>query len=332
MKKNPKPGRIRKIAILRTDRIGEVLLSTPIIEALYNRFPGVKISFVTSPYSSDIVSDRQDIDKVIIFDTFSRRLPAWGAIGLADKLRPESFDMAIILNPHKILHLGCFLAGIPIRVGFNRKWPFLLTHKVEDKRDAARMHEVEYNLELLRIIDIYSGKLSPIMPVSNESNVFVDSILKQKGIKGQNKIVVMHPGSSNAKKQWPIENFKEVAAVLAETGRIDIAIIGDGAEKHLSDNIASGIGKNVYDLTGLFTIKQLAAFLKRVDILITNDNGPMHIAAAVGTRIIAIFNKDAIGSNPLRWGPCGDGHTVFYRSLDQINSDEVIKAAKDTLL
>jgi len=331
MKKNPKPGYIRKIVILRTDRIGEVLLSTPVIEALYKRFPGVKISFVTSPYSADIVSDRQDIDKVIIFDTFSRRLPAWKAIGLADKLRPESFDMAIILNPHKILHLGCFLAGIPIRVGFNRKWPFLLTHKVDDKRAAARMHEVEYNLELLRIIDIYSDKLSPLMPVSNKSNVFVDSIFKQKGIKGKNKIVVIHPGSSNAKKQWGIENFKKIAKGLAETGRIDIVIIGDISEKHLSDKITSVISKNVYDLTGLLTIKQLAAFLKRADILITNDNGPMHIAAAVGTRTIAIFNKDATGSNPLRWGPCGDGHTVFYKDLNEIKPEEVVKTANNIL-
>ena len=124
MKKNPKSKNIRKIVVIRTDRIGEVLLSTPVVEALYKRFPGSKIDFITSPYSLDIISDRPDINEVIGFDTFSKRLSVYSAIGLANRLRPKCFDMAIVLNPHKILHLGCFLANIPIRVGFDRKWPF----------------------------------------------------------------------------------------------------------------------------------------------------------------------------------------------------------------
>jgi ADP-heptose:LPS heptosyltransferase len=85
-------------------------------------------------------------------------------------------------------------------------------------------------------------------------------------------------------------------------------------------------------MTRLFTIKQLAAFLKRADLLITNDNGPMHIAAAVGTKVLALFNKDVIGSNPIRWAPYGEGHTIFYNPLDKISPEEVIRAAKDALL
>jgi len=331
MKKRYSIKKIQRIAIIRTDRIGEVLLSTPIIEALYKRFPGAKIVFVTSSYSSDIVSDRPDIDKVIIFDTFSRRLPIWSAINLANKLKADDFDMAIILNPHKILHLGCFLAGIPIRVGFNRKWPFLLTHKIEDNRDRARMHEVEYNLELLRIIDIYTDRLSPSMPITSESSLYVDGILNQTGIKSSNKIVVIHPGSSNTKKQWGIENFKKIVEALPETGNIDIVIIGDSSEKHLGAEMVSGRDKNVHDMTGFFTIKQLAAFLKRADLLITNDNGPMHIAAAVRTKVLALFNKDAIGSNPIRWCPYGDGHTVFYKDFADLKPKEVIEAVKTIL-
>ncbi len=332
MKKPHNFKKIQRIAIIRTDRIGEVLLSTPVAEALYKRFPGAKIDFVTSSYSSDIVSGRPDIDKVIIFDTFSKRLPIWSAVNLANKLKTGDFDMAIILNPHKVLHLGCFLAGIPIRVGFNRKWPFLLTHKIDDNRDSAGMHEVEYNLELLRIIDIYTDKISPSMPITSESSLYVDGILNQAGIKSGNKIVAIHPGSSNTKKQWGIGNFKKIAEVLSETDKIDIVVIGDRSEKHLGAEIVSGRSKNVYDMTGLFTIKQLAAFLKRADLLITNDNGPMHIAAAVGTKVVAIFNKSVPGSNPVRWGPYGEGHTIFYNPLDKISPKEVIMAAKDALL
>jgi len=331
MKKLHNCKKMQRIVVIRTDCIGEVLLSTPVIEALHKRFKDAKIDFVTSPYSADIVSDRIDINKVILFDTFSKRLPVWNAISLANKLRPKSFDMAVILNPHKILHLGCFLAGIPIRVGFKRKWPFLLTHKIEDNRDEAKMHEVEYNLELLRIIDIYTDKLYPFMPVLSNSGSEVDGLLNKVGIKPHGRIVAIHPGSSNKKKQWGIDNFKKVVKSLSEEGKMDVAIIGDKSEKELGSKISAGMGENVHDLTGIFTIKQLAAFLKKTGILITNDNGPMHIAAAVGTRIIALFNKDVAGSNPVRWGPCGDGHTIFYEDFDKIKPEEIIEAVNTVL-
>ena len=331
MKKLHNCKKMQRIVVIRTDRIGEVLLSTPVIEALHKRFKDATIDFVTSPYSVDIVSDRVGIDKVILFDTFSKRLPVWSAISLASKLRSECYDMAVILNPHKILHLGCFLAGIPIRVGFSKKWPFLLTHRTDDNRDEARKHEVEYNLELLRIIDIYADKISPLMPVLSKSSSEVGSILNKAGIKDKNKIVAIHPGSSNAKKQWDIKNFSKVAKALVETGNIDVVVIGDKSEKHLSEYVVLGAGKNTYDLAGLFTIKQLAAFMQRADILITNDNGPMHIAAAVGTKVVAIFNKDVSGSNPSRWAPYGDGHRVFYKDFNDIKPEEITESVKAIL-
>ena len=207
----------------------------------------------------------------------------------------------------------------------------MLTHRTDDNRDEARKHEVEYNLELLRIIDIYADKISPIMPVLSKNASEVEGILNKAGIKDKNKIVAIHPGSSNARKQWDIKNFTKVAKALAEIGNIDVVVIGDKSEKHLSEYVVSGAGKDTYDLAGLFTVKQLAAFMQRADILITNDNGPMHIAAAVGTKVVAIFNKDVSGSSPLRWAPYGDGHRVFYKDFNDIRPEEIIEAAKIVL-
>ena len=193
------------------------------------------------------------------------------------------------------------------------------------------MHEVEYNLELLRIIDLYADRLSPSMPVLSKSSAYVEDIFKKAGIESSNRVVAIHPGSSNIKKQWSAENFKKVVEALLKIDKIDVVIIGDGSEKHLSSKIALSSNRNVHDLAGLFTVKQLAALMKRADLLITNDNGPMHIAAAVGTRVVALFNKDAEGSNPKRWGPYGEGHTVFYKDFNDIKPEEVIEAAKDML-
>ncbi len=331
MKRRNRLRDIRRIVVLRTDRIGEVLLSVPVIEALHKRFPEAEIDFVTSAYSADIIKQRPDIARIILFDTFSAKTPLWSAFRLANKLRPKAFDMAVVLNPHKVLHLACFLSNIPVRAGFNRKWPFLLTHRAEDNRDKAMMHEVEYNLRFLRIIDIYTDNTAPSMPVSGRDSSFIKEALRKAGITDKDKIVALHPGSSSAKKIWPVENFKKIAKSLSEANAAFIVIIGDEHEKPLGRKIALSLRSNVFDMTGFFTLKQLAALLKRAELFITNDNGPMHISAAVGTKTIALFNKDSQGSSPKRWSPYGEGHIVFHKPLNQISPEEVARAALDAL-
>ena len=323
---------IRNIVILRTDRIGEVLLSTPVIEALKRKFPKARISFVTSYYARDIVAGRSDLSEVITFDTIAKKLSLWKAFELAGKLKRHSFDMAIVLNPHKVLHLGVFLAGIKYRVGFDRKWGFLLNVKTQDKRDEAKMHEVKYDLKLLSLIGVHEEDISPFMLVLSKSSYYVKGLLEQTGIKGERKIVAIHPGSSNFAKKLPADKFKEVVRGLIETDNIEVVLVGSKDEKALCNDIKSSFGNQVHDLAGLFSLRELAAILKVSDLFITNDNGPMHIAAAVGTKVLALFNKDAVGSNPARWAPYGDGHSVIYKSFNDITPDEVIQVAKKILL
>ena len=329
--RNTKPTGIKSIAILRTDRIGEVLLSTPIIEAMHRAFPGAQVTFITSPYSRDIVSDRPDLAGVLSFDTIERRVPLWEAFSLAGLLRKKRFDMAIILNPHRVLHLACFLAGIRYRLGFDRKWGFLLNRKARDKRQESKMHEVEYNLRLLKRIGIEQRNIPPFMPVLSKSAFYVGGILQQSGVSGKNKIIAVHPGSSNPKKRWPKENFRKLIKDIISTGSVDVVLIGDRDEKQLCNEISEGLGKSVHNLAGLFTIRKLTAFLKAVELLITNDNGPMHIAAACGTKVVAIFNGNLKGSNPTRWGPYGEGHTVLYKPMNEISVEEIYEAVKKIL-
>jgi len=332
MKNHNNLNSIRNIVILRTDRIGEVLLSTPVIEALKRRFPKASVSFVTSHYARDIVVDRSDLSEVITFDTIAKKLSLWKAFELAGKLKKHSFDMAVVLNPHKILHLAVFLAGIRYRVGFDRKWGVLLNAKTQDKRHEAKMHEVDYNLQLLKVIDIYEENIYPFMPVLSRGSYYVNGLLAQTGVTGSKKVVVIHPGSSNPGKRYPADKLKDVVRGLVKTGNVDIVIIGSKDDKILCDSIKADFGNEVHNLAGLLSLRELAAILKVSDLFITNDNGPMHIAAAVGTKVLALFNKDAIGSNPVRWSPYGKGHVVLYKSFNNITPDEVIQATKEILL
>ena len=118
---------------------------------------------------------------------------------------------------------------------------------------------------------------------------------------------------------------------MLETGGIDVILVGSRDEKVLCDDIKSGFGNGVHDLSGLFTLGQLAAVLKASNLFITNDNGPMHIAASVGTKVVALFNKNVIGSNPTRWGPYGEGHIIIYKNFDDITPDGILEHAVKSL-
>ena len=312
--KLPELKNIHRIVIFRTDRIGEVLLGTPVIEALKNKFPQAEITFITSPYAKDILSGRIDLYEVINFSTINRRVSLLEALALGLKLRSRRFNLAVILNPHKMLHLSVFLASIPHRIGFDRKWGFLLNHKREDYKDQGKMHEVEYNLGLLETVGIKAKTTSPFIDVKSGASDDIERLFKERGIAPNKKTIIIHPGSSNPAKQWPAENFIDLIRSLTAGGNLNIIVVGDSSERAFCERIVlAAEGSEVYNLAGLFTLEGLPALLKAADLVITNDNGPMHIAAAVGTRVIAIFGRNIPGVGPKRWGPYGAGHIVFHK-------------------
>jgi heptosyltransferase-2 len=342
--KNPQFKHIRRIAILRTDRIGEVILSTPVIEALKRRFPQAEISFITSPYAREIVADRPDIAEVITFDTIERKVSLWEAFALSSILRKRNFDMAVILNPHKALHLAVFLAGICYRVGFDKKRGFLLNYRIKDKRQEGKLHELNYNLGLLETIGIKEKDIPPFINVSTRDSYYIKGLFEQFGIAPSKKIIIIHPGTSNPAKMWPAQYFKELINKLTATGNFNIIVIGDRSEKQLCEKIVSETNNKALNLAGLFTLKQLAALLKEANLFISNDAGPMHMAAALKKRVIAIFGRNIPGVSPTRWGPYGVDHIIFHKDpgcspcldrdcpynfkcLTNITPDEVFNAA-----
>ncbi|MFH1644783.1 MAG: lipopolysaccharide heptosyltransferase II [Candidatus Omnitrophota bacterium] len=342
MKKKLSLKKIKNIVIIRTDRIGEVLLSTPVIAALRKHCPNADISFVTSNYAGEVVYGRHDLKEVVFFDTLGKELSVLDSMSLSKSLIQRKFDLAVVMNPHKYLHLAVFLARIPIRLGFKRKWPFLLTHKVEDHKDKGLYHEVEYNLGLLQAIGIKEKDIAPSIPHSLE----LIGHFPQKELKGiGDKLVVVHPGTSNPSKRWPLEYYIEVVKDLAKIKGVGIILSGDESEVSLCEQIKERVGHNVFNLAGKLKLTALIALLGKASLLITNDTAPMHIAAALGTKVIAIFGRNIAGVSPKRWGPYGNKHKVFhkasecaeckdtecpygYKCLKAVTPEEVFKTAK----
>lgn len=321
-------AQIKKILVIRTDRIGEVLLSTPILTALKEKWPEAEISVMVRPEVRGLLEGNPNVNEIIewipAFPTFA----GTEMTNLVRFLKANKFDVVIIVNPKKEFHLAAFLARIPIRVGFDRKWGFLLTHKVKDMKSLAERHEVEYNLDLVRAIGIEPKDRRPVLIVTDTDKDKIRKYKDKEGKIGENKgkgIIAIHPCTSNPKKQWPVEYFARLGDLLSQDG-VKVALVSGQEGLATTRQVISKMKNKPLDLSGKLTLKELAAFFKKCDFVISGDSGPVHIAAAVGTPVVVLFGRQDPGSNPTRWGPCGEGHIVIQKDkLGDITPEEVIK-------
>jgi ADP-heptose:LPS heptosyltransferase len=311
---------IRSILVIRNDRFGEFLLNLSAIRALKETFPQAKLTVAVSPLVKELAGAVECIDETVVWDAKFRK-----------NLRKQKFDACVILNPTKEAHWVIFWAGIPIRVGYARKWGFLLTRKLEDTKHLGNRHEVECNLELVGLIGaknsgIGLAPLGSALPQAFRPRSLL-SVPYDNKYDFLAEAIAIHPFTSDPVKQWPLERFEELAQRIARELKLRVVLVGKD-----ENNIDKAIGKEDHKILNLInktTLIGLAQVLKQCKVLVTCDSGPMHLAAAVGTPVIALFRNDLTGKTAGRWGPWGDGHIVIEKSnLKDINVEEVMKVIK----
>ncbi len=316
--------KIHKILVVRTDKIGrigssgrycglgEALLSIPAIRALKQSFNSTIVTLV-NPIVKELLEGTPEIDQILSFDEEKWNKSILIRLKFLRQIRKMRFDLVVILNPAKRFHILAYLAGISQRLGYDRKWGFLLTHKIKDEKFLGQRHEVEYNLDLVRSIGADTDDKDISIKIEQQDLRFVEELLSKYGIKDQDLIIAIHPHSSNPAKSWPKENFAQLVDELFRRFSAKVVIIGGAEEKTSSIKLASLIKDPVINLAGKTSLKQLAAFLRRCTLLISNDSGPVHIAAACGRSTVVIFGRSIPGVGPKRWGPWGNGHTVLHK-------------------
>lgn len=302
-----------KILIVRLDRIGDVILSLPSIAAIRGRFPNAEISVMTRPSTRDLLEGHPTIDEVIpyYYEKGGRHSSIIGNVRFIREIQIRQFDLAFILHPSTRAVMVPFMAGIPYRIGFDSTLPFLLTKKVPDRRFEGQKHESEYTLDIVRAFGIPEIPPAPFLEVKPDDEFRANEIFRQFGIADGERVVALHPGASCASKRWPVERFAELGASLSAGRRV--AIVGGQEEKKLGKILKDAIGSAAVDLTGELSLKELASFLKRCEVLVTNDSGPAHIAAAVGVKTVTIFGRNREGLGPRRWKTLGEGHTILHQ-------------------
>src|SRR3989338_11478447 len=321
----------RRLLFIRTDRLGETLLNLPAIAALNAALPNAELTVVIHPALQDLIAAAPGVDRVLPYDDADTR---WWvrAFGFAKMLRSHRFDLVIVSNPKKELHAAVWLAGVPIRAGYNRKWGrWLLTHRVDDRKALGERHEVEYNLDLIRALGLPTTIPPWQLPRFDREQAEVLQLLQRQGIKPSDSLIAVHPWTSNPLKQWPADRFQTLIRRCVERLAVQVVVIG-GPEEVGRSKEALLAHVPVGDLTGRLTLRQLAALLQTTRLLVSNDSGPVHLASAVGAKTVVLFGTPDPAPGPGRWGPYGEGHRGIWKpTMEEIDVGDALPLIQQVL-
>jgi len=314
----------KRILVVKLSDIGDVLTATPALRALRESFPAARLDALIPPNSAPVLAESPLVDDVIVFDKFQydRPIDAFRPSSLAAvvrftrDLRRQCYDCLVILH-HLTTRWGTLkyallavTSGAKVRVGLDNGRGWFLTHRVPDKGFGAK-HEVEYWLDAVGTIGAGTEDTSLEMAIGAEDEAFVNDQIPMTKSQTPRPVVAIHPGSGgySLARRWPPKGFAQVADALVERYRARIVLVGTPADG--VSQVASLMRSEAVNLEGSTNLKQLAAILKRCDLFIGADSGVMHLAAAVGTPLVAIFGP----SNHRAWGPWPrDGRHIILRA------------------
>ncbi|MGI8477468.1 MAG: glycosyltransferase family 9 protein [Thermomicrobiales bacterium] len=359
---DPAWARARRILAVRLDNLGDVLVTTPAIRAVKAALPDARISLLASPVGAQVGRLNRDIDDVIVFEAPWvdpwRTLPHDSARerAMIERIRAGEFDAAVIFTSFRQSPLpaayACYLADIPLRLAASIDGPgSLLTTR--HKHPDSLMHEVERGLGLVGAVGIPPDDTRLVLHVPEEARraaglmrrEWTDASLGDP----DRPLVVVHPGCSMPARTYPAERYAEVVERMATEMGVTVALTGSGSERALVAGIAARLSaaarRHVHDVADALAFPELCALVERADLVVTNNTGPMHFAAALETPVVALF---ALTNPPGQWGPWRTPHRVLNHDVpcricyarvcpfDQeclrlVTVDEVVDAARDLL-
>jgi predicted lipopolysaccharide heptosyltransferase III len=305
---------MKNILIIKLRYIGDVLLATPVIRALRERFPHARLTMAVNRGTEEVVKLNPDLDEMVVIE----RGGLLGQIRLLRDLRHRRFDSVIDLTDGDRSAILSWITGAPLRIGFNeeQRWRGTLYTTLVAPPPGA-VHRLERDFAALRPLGIEPKDGPLILKTSEEDERHADRLLKEVGVMREDgqipkPLVLFHPGARYWFKAWPAERFAELSDRLTSAYDCHIILGGAAQEKEVVNAICKHATSAPIALAGRATLLQFAAILKRCALFIGNDNGAMHMAAAVGTPLVGLFGP----SNPSEWGPRGERISILYKNLD----------------
>ncbi|WP_324082326.1 lipopolysaccharide heptosyltransferase II [Geomonas sp.] len=332
---------MRKILVRSVNWLGDAVMITPALGAIRRHFPDAEITVLANPLVSQMFANHPSVDKVITFERGKHR-GLMGRLRLAGQLRQQHFDLAIIFTNSFEGALIPWLAGIPLRAGKNSDGRgLLLTHPWPKTLQNTKEHQVLNYLDMVKFFGIPS--IAPVLSLATttEEDGAMAKRLAAAGIAPGDFVLGVNPGATfGSAKRWYPERFAEVARGLSERWGARVVITGGSTETEMAARIQEQLGAGCLNLAGATSVRELMALIKRCNFFITNDSGPMHIAAAFDVPLVAIFGSTdhrttsaffshgTIVRHDTDCAPCMKRECpTDHRCMTAVTASEVIEAA-----
>lgn len=313
----PAREELRHVLLLRTDHLGDMLLTLPMATAIKQAWPHCRVSVLASEANAPAARHHPHVDHVEVDPQEAKDSTLHGVLTLARRLRQLGCDAAVVVHPTPRLAVAVFLARIARRAGTAyRAYSLLFNRRVQQHRRRSDRHESELNLELLAALGITSPAAPHGLWRSDPEEVAVIDRLLAAHHLDPHRFIVLHPGSAGSAMNWSPERYIELGVRLRAGGQRCV-ITGGPREAALTRQVSGGIGGDAVDLGARLQLGELAELLRRARVFIGCSTGPTHLAAVVGTPVVALF-PPLRATLPRRWRPLGEQVTVVQPAVDQV--------------
>ena len=316
--------RIRRLLIRGTNWVGDSVMAIPALREVRQLLPRAHITLLVLPWVGDIYQGSPWVDAVWLYDREGRHAGTAGRLRLVRELARGGFDAALLLQNAFEAALLTRLARIPLRAGYRRDGRgWLLTHAVSiDPRLKAR-HQTCYYLDLVerlagrtRSLDTPSPpphRTTPELPLPPEARAQARRQLKEEGIRFKGKVIGVHPGAAfGSAKRWIGDRYAQVLDRLILTQGTEAILFGSRQERPIAESICRHMSSRPLVLSGRTRLSELIAMIACCDLFITNDSGPMHLAAALGIPTLALFGS----TDQVATGPLGPAAVVLNKNVE----------------
>jgi heptosyltransferase-2 len=304
---------VRNILVRQANWIGDAVMTLPALTAIREGLPGRRLAVLTKPWVADLFSGHPAVDEIILYESPGRHEGLWGKWRLARELRQKGFDLAILFQNAFEAALLAYWAKIPRRAGYNTDARgILLTRAVPVNRLVKKGHQVDYYRAMTAGLGFQSDASIPTLPLAEPWREEGERILNACGLKKERRLIGLGPGAAyGPAKQWFPERFAALADRFSREWRARLLIFGSRGDRVTATRLAESSQSELTDLTGRTTLGQAMGLIARCRLFVTNDSGLMHVAAALGVPVVAIFGS----TDPVRTGPRGEKCRVLRKPL-----------------
>ena len=324
---------MKNLLLVRTDKIGDLVLATPCLQAVKEAWPSCFVAFLAGSRAAPVLEGNPYLDELLVYGDGPNDME------LLRHLRGRNFEAAVCLFPTLEISWLLYKAKIPIRVASGFHWyQWLYNRRVYLRRSRCLKREWEYNLDLLRPLGWEGRSRCPSLYLSHEEQMRAKREAERKG--WPEKFVAIYPGGGD-EIRWSASHFRHLVDLIKAKGMSAVVFWGPGEE-----DLARGVAGEVGVVAPPTDLRQLMSFLSLSEAMVSNNTGPMHIGAALGLPMVQIFDP-RWACNPVRWGHEGPGKKILvppvphcyrcsprcdhYPCMNMITPDEVMTALEEVL-